>query len=193
MWLPPFYHQNLSMKFEASQLATRKRLSTVAAAVPQVATGNAQIDEFYARSVLSVVLSRLDNPSFASVPFYTLGSQNGVSTNWDVSFSSSLLSLMEPAAFKGMMKLYFEVGYFDHSYVFYNGQGGGAYAEGPFSGMEMVQRYMDIVGDRTLLSFDVGGGRTVLQRLIDMGEDMLAQWGRSRTDGLRDIGGGNGR
>ena len=59
--------------------------------------------------------------------------------------------------------------------------------------MEMVQRYMNIAGDRTLLSFDFGGGRTVLQRLIDMGEEMLAQWGRSRTDVLRDIGGGNGR
>merc|ERR1711969_537041 len=65
---PPFFVANLSARVEREQNATRARLAAVAAAIPTVASGNAQIDEFYARSVLSVVLCRLINPAFASVP-----------------------------------------------------------------------------------------------------------------------------
>ena len=65
---PPFFVANLSARVEREQNATRARLAAVAATIPTVATGNAKIDEFYARSVLSVVLCRLSNPAFASVP-----------------------------------------------------------------------------------------------------------------------------
>ena len=65
---PPFFVANLSARVEREQNATRARLAAVAATIPTVATGNAQGDEFYARSVLSVVLCRLSNPAFASVP-----------------------------------------------------------------------------------------------------------------------------
>eukprot|EP01047_Picozoa_sp_COSAG01_P082273 COSAG01_NODE_16732_length_1210_cov_1.494149_2_plen_87_part_00 len=86
------------------------------------------------------MLCRLTNPEFAVTPFYILGSQHGVSTNWDFSFAAGTLSWIDPRALEGMMRLFFTVGVQSHSYVFWDGTGGGSYAQGPFSGMEMVQR-----------------------------------------------------
>ena len=39
----------------------------------------------------------------------------------------------------------------------------GSYAQGPFSGMELVRRYMDTAGDQECLSWDTGDGVTILQ------------------------------
>ena len=38
-----------------------------------------------------------------------------------------------------------------------------SYAQRPFSGMELVRRYMDTAGDQECLSWDTGGGVTILQ------------------------------
>jgi hypothetical protein len=115
MWAAPFYAANLSTRVAAAQQATRARLAAIHGSVPWVATGNAQVDEFYSRSLLSVALSRLDNPTFVAVPFYLLGSQVGTATNWDFSFSAGVVAWMEPTALKGMMELFFGVGIADHS------------------------------------------------------------------------------
>eukprot|EP01043_Picozoa_sp_COSAG02_P123075 COSAG02_NODE_60028_length_272_cov_0.901734_1_plen_90_part_11 len=90
------------MRVEREQEATRALLKTVATAIPTVASGNPQLDEFYARSVLSVVLCRLNNPKFAAVPFYELGNSFGESNSWDLSFASGLISWMEPKALRKM-------------------------------------------------------------------------------------------
>ena len=115
MWVAPFYAANLSTRVAPAQQTTRARLEAVQASVPWVATGNAQVDEFYSRSLLSVAFSRLDNPAFAAVPFYSLGSQVGTATNWDFSFSAGVVAWMEATALKGMMELFFGVGIADHS------------------------------------------------------------------------------
>lgn len=71
------------------------------------------------------------------------------------------------------------------------GKGGGAYAQGPFCGMEMVQRYMDTLGDRDCLQWRIGD-RTLLQVLIETGLEMQQRW-RRESDGLLDIGAGTGK
>jgi hypothetical protein len=122
---PPFFVANLSARVEREQAATQARLAAVAAAIPTVATGNTKVDEFYARSVLSVLLCRMSSPEFAAVPFFELGNSYGESNSWDLSFAAGLISWMEPAALKKMMLLMFKAGILEHSYLSWNGGGGG--------------------------------------------------------------------
>ena len=105
---------------------------------------------------------------------------------------------MDPAGLESMIRLFFGIGILAHSYVSWDGKGGGAYAEGPFSGMEMIQRFMDNAGDRECLQwlitdFTTGKRRTMLQTLISVGVDMNATYGSIRQDGLFDIGAGTGK
>ena len=125
--------------------------------------------------------------------FYELGNSYGESNSWDLSFASGLLSWMEPTALKKMMLLMFKAGILDHSYLSWNGGGGGFYAQGPFSGMEMVMRYMDTAGDQDCLGWDTGGGVTILQKLIETGLEMNRTFAKGRSDGLLDVGAGTGK
>ena len=100
---------------------------------------------------------------------------------------------MEPTALKKMMLLMFKAGILDHSYLSWDGGGGGFYAQGPFSGMEMVMRYMDTAGDQDCLGWDTGGGVTILQKLIETGLEMNRTFAKGRSDGLLDVGAGTGK
>ena len=74
---------------------------------------------------------------------------------------------MDPAGLESMIRLFFGIGIFAHSYVNWDGKGGGAYAEGPFAGMEMVQRFMDNAGDRECLQWLITDLTTGKRRIID--------------------------
>jgi len=85
---PPRRLTDLDARIARGQKATEQRLAWVAEQLPRVRTASAALDEFYARSALTLLMCRLDRPNHVVRPFYELGRMSGQSVLWDLSFAS---------------------------------------------------------------------------------------------------------
>lgn len=189
--IPGFHAPDLRRRVESSISASLQQLEDASSALPQLHTANAALDEFYRRSILSVLFCRRDRENFCVRPFYELGFGRAAATAWDTSFSSGLLAQLDPSGLRGMVETFLRFGgALNSTYLLWNGQCSGWYAQSPFSLMRMLNDYIVHTGDPAVLDNRING-LTVLDYLKQAGQEFLTHY--ARPDGLIDIGAGTGK
>jgi hypothetical protein len=179
----------ITARVETSQSAARQRLAWAAQRMPRVETASAALDEFYARSILTVLMCRLDRSDYIVRPFYDLGRLDGSSVLWDLSFTSSAIALLEPDALRGMVRAHLKSGIFNATYMKWNGNGFAWYAQSPFALLRIVNDYLAQTGDVAWLD-ELVGTASLYEHLCQIGVELNRRY--ARPDGLLDFGGGTG-
>jgi hypothetical protein len=186
-----YYLGDVAARVEKGQLATRERMRWASEQMPAVTTANRQLDEFYRRSILTLLLCRLDRPDYIVRPFYEAGGRSAaVAYSWDMYFTSETLALLDPEGLKGMLLAFFRMGILKHAAIRWDGVGKHWYAEDPFAILRTIRDYLRQTGDTTLLDH-VEGGTTLLTQMKDAGKELNNRF--ARPDGLLDMGEGTGK
>jgi hypothetical protein len=193
---PPGYQvADLAQRIEHSKQATREELNWAAKQLPQFYSENKQIEEFYKRSILTVLNCRMNRTDGVSQPYYMSGPGSDGCWAWDTSFASEMLATMDPEGLKKTVCNFFRGGQcfrvtnfkwnqkFDSTW---NGKLGG-YIQNPFAMIQMVSDYIRLTGDKSFLDEKIDD-RTIFQYLKQAAISLRAQY--ARPDGLLDIGGG---
>jgi len=186
-----FYAPDLRERVRSTIASHLDELGSASSKLPQINTANASFDEFYKRSILSVLSCRRVRENFCVQPFYDLGFSRGAAVAWDTSFSSRLIAQLDPQGLRGMIEAFLRSGGALHStYLSWTGKSSGWYAQSPFALMRMVDDYMCLTGDLAVLDKQIAGA-SILDYLKQAGQEFLDHY--SRPDGLIDIGGGTGK
>ena len=186
-----YYVADLATRVERGQMATRERFRWASEQMPAVSTANRQLDEFYRRSILTLLLCRLERPDYIVEPFYEAGGRSaGVSYSWDIYFTSETMALLDPNGLKGMLLAFFRLGILKNAALKWDGTGKHWYAEDPFAILRALRDYMRQTGDLSVLDH-VEGGTTVLEQLKAAGMELNHRF--ARPDGLLDTGAGTGK
>jgi hypothetical protein len=189
---PSYYDDDVGRRYLAAVSAANARLDLVSQSVPRLNVSNAALAQYYARSVLSVVLCRLDSPAVYKQPFYALGSHGGMSVSWDLSFSSALIAHFDPAGLAIMVRAFFDVDIWNHCWIRVDGAAFGFYAQSPFAALKMLRDYVAATGDVSALGWEVGPtNETTLAQLVRVARLLNTTYARP-GDGLLDLGAGTG-
>jgi len=183
---PPRQIMGLAARIERGQQSIRDELAWAAGRLPQIHTGSKALDEFYQRSVLTLLMCRLNRPDYVVSPFYDFGQLGGRSVLWDLSFASPTIALLEPGALQGMVRTHLKAGIFNATYTNCKGVGGGWYAQDPFALLKIINDYLVQTGDTAWLD-ETNGQKSLYEQLGEVGEEFHRRYARS--DGLLDIGG----
>jgi hypothetical protein len=185
--VPAGHHAaDLAARVEKGQAAARQMLRWASERLPRIDTQNKSLDEFYRRSILSVLNCRWDRENFCSRPFYDFGQRAGLSVTWDISFSSEMLSVLDPEGLKEALYAHFRGGISNCTWLRWSGQGFGNYAQHPMAVVRILNDYIRQTGDATVLDH-VESGASVFQWLKRLANDMQNKY--ARPDGLLDYGG----
>lgn len=185
--VPPSYVvTDLAERIEKSQTAVRQLLQWACQRLPEVRTQNQALDEFYRRCILTVLHCRWDREGFCSRPFYDFGQCEGLSVVWDISFASEMLSILDPEGLKEALFAHFRYGIFNCTWLRWNGEGLGDYAQHPIAVMRVLNDYMRQTGDGAILDH-VEREATILEWMKRMANQLQEKY--ARPDGLLDYGG----
>ena len=182
---PPRQVMDLDVRVARAQAATREYFAWAAGRLPHVRTASKALDEFYARSALTLLMCRLERPDYMVNPFYDFGQLRGASVLWDLSFASSAIALLEPEALKGMVRAHLQSGIFTATYTGWKGTGSGWYAQSPFALLRIVNDYLARTGDTSWLDERIGQA-SLYEQLCEIGQELHRRYARS--DGLLDFG-----
>jgi hypothetical protein len=180
---------DIPLRMERADRALRDRLRWAARNLPQISTSDRQLNEFYNRSILSILDARWERENFVTRPFYALGAWTSI-VPWDLSFSSEMLAILDPEGLRAAIETYLRVGLLKGNYISWNGNAVHAYAQNPFAVMHILQDYLIQTGDMSFLDHPVEG-QTVFEWMKLAGRELMKQYGRG--DGLLDFGGSSDR
>jgi len=184
------YSSDLAARFASSRQTTLDLLHRAATQLPQIETGNPRLNEFYQRSILSLLQCRRERADSPIRPFYDIGFGDGNSVTWDVSFSTGLLTMFAPDEAKHMLSAFLSAGgVFNSTWLSAKGGGGGFYMQSPFALLDIAQRHMRQTGNRALLD-EKAGTKTVFEHFRDGAQTLLDSYVK---DGLIDAGEGTGK
>jgi hypothetical protein len=187
---PGVHSSDIAQRMERAERALRDRLRWAEEKLPRITTENREFDDFYRRSILSVLESRWDRENFVARPFYAVGTWV-FTIPWDTSYASEMLAILDPEGLKEAFLTYIRAGLLRSSYVPWNGKAGEYwYAQNPFAEMRILLDYLRQTGDMAFLDHQEEGA-TVFEWMKRMGRELVKRY--ARPDGLLDFGEGSGK
>jgi len=186
--LPP-HDAALPARLAQARAASTQRLARAFAQMPVVHSQHPRLEEFYQRSILTILDARWEHPDFFLHPFYAVGTWL-FTIAWDTSFCGSALALLDPEGLKTAILTYAEADMLVNSWLAWTGQHGRSfYVANTFSLQRLVQEFMNVTGSRALLDAPAGE-TTVLEALKRLARGIDERF--ARADGLLDFGAGTG-
>jgi len=176
---------SISTRIKRAQDKTKDLLKWASEKVPMIKTENRLIGDFYNRCLLSVLMSRFDHDDFVIKPFWAVGIWP-YTISWDNAFTSDVIAMLDPNSLKETLRINFEIGKMEKTYISWKGSALDMfYIAEPFSQQIMIQSYMNQTGDKSILSYPIGGP-TLYEWLKRWAYELHDKYGRK--DGLIDIG-----
>ncbi len=157
---PAISQSDIKQRMENADKKTRDMLSWAYTTLPQLSGTNKQLKEYYYRCVLSVLMSRYENPNYISEVFWAVGTWP-YTISWDNSYTSDLLAMLDPESLRGAILTNFEQVKLKRTYVGWNGAHWDIlYIQEPFALQVMIEAYIRHTGDYTLFD-ELASGKTV--------------------------------
>ena len=70
---PPIVQKDIAIRMKAADQVTREKLKWAYVNVPKLESSNEKLQEYYYRCLLSVMMSRYENPKYITNPFWAVG------------------------------------------------------------------------------------------------------------------------
>lgn len=159
---PEVYQANIKERMEQADKKTRDMLAWAYKQMPVLTSSNKQLQEYYYRCLLSVMMSRYENPNYITDVFWAVGTWP-YTISWDNSYASDVLAMLEPESLKGAILTDFEQVQLKKTYVGWNGAHWEIlYIQEPFALQIMIEAYLRHTNDYSIFD-EVAAGKTVWQ------------------------------
>jgi hypothetical protein len=157
---PEIYQSDINERMQRADKKTRDMLAWAYQRMPVLTSSNQQLQEYYYRCLLSVMMSRYENPNYITDVFWAVGTWP-YTISWDNSYSSDVLAILEAESLKGAILTDFEQVQMKRTYVGWNGaQWDMLYIQEPFALQTMIEAYLRHTGDYSIFD-EVAAGKTV--------------------------------
>jgi hypothetical protein len=187
---PSVYQPTLGERVKQADEDGETQIQQIAGRLPALQTSNRHLDQLYKRCISTLALSRWNREEFRNHPTWSVWGFMCM-TAWDFSFTGDSLCLLDPSGERQIIKDVLGIGQMKGSYIDLQEprlQTWILYIQDPFALRDLINSYIKITGDRSVLD-DNPGGHTVYEwmKLWAAKLDTFAQ----RPDGLIDMGYGN--
>jgi len=154
---PEVRQSDIKERMEAADKKTREMLVWAYNQLPQFSSENKQLEKYYYRSLLSVLMSRYENPNYISDVFWAVGTWP-FTISWDNSYASDVIAMLDPASLKGAILTDFEQVKLKRTYVSWNGAyWDNLYIQEPFALQIMIEAYLRHTSDYSLFEIEASG------------------------------------
>jgi hypothetical protein len=154
---PEISQSDIKERMIKADKKTREMLAWAYNKLPKFTSTNKQLEEYYYRCVLSVLMSRYENPNYITDIFWAVGTWP-FTISWDNSYSSDLLAMLEPESLKGAILTDFENVQMKRTYVGWNGaHWDNLYIQEPFALQIMIEAYIRHTGDYSIFDEEAAG------------------------------------
>lgn len=154
---PEVYQSDIRERMIRADKKTNEMLALAYNKLPKFNSSNKQLEEYYYRCVLSVLMSRYENPKYISDVFWAVGTWP-YTISWDTSYASDVIAMLDPESLKGAILTDFEHVKMKRTYVGWNGaQWDNLYIQEPFALQIMIEAYIRHTGDYSIFDEKAGG------------------------------------
>jgi len=154
---PEIVQTDISARMAKAEKTTRDKLAWAYNQLPKLSSTNKDLVEYYYRCMLSVMMSRYENPNYISDVFWAVGMWP-FTISWDTSYSADVIAMMDPKSLKGAIITDFEEVQMKKTYVGYNGAyWENLYIQEPFALQIMIEAYLRHTNDFSLFENEAAG------------------------------------
>lgn len=182
---PEIVQSDIKERIQRADKKTREMLAWAYQQMPVLSSSNKDLQEYYYRCLLSVMMSRYENPNYISDVFWAVGTWP-YTISWDNSYSSDVLAMLEPVSLKGAIMTDFEHVKMKRTYVAWNGaHWDNLYIQEPFALQTMISAYLRHTEDYSLFD-EVAAGKTVWEWMQAWVDELQENY--TNDLGLIDVG-----
>ena len=170
---PATTQSDIKERMQKAGKKTRDMLSWGYKKLPKFSSSNKQLEKYYYRCMLSVLMSRYENPSYISDVFWAVGTWP-YTISWDTSYASDLIAMLDPESLKNAILTDFEQVQLKKTYVGWNGAHWDIlYIQEPFALQIMIEAYIRHTGDHSIFDQKAAGVSVWewMQRWVDELQD----------------------
>ena len=154
---PEIHQSDIEARMTKADNKTREMLSWAYNKLPKLTSSNKQLELYYYRCMLSVLMSRYENPSYISDVFWAVGTWP-YTISWDTSYSSDLIAMLDAESLKNAILTDFEQVQLKKTYVGWNGAHWEIlYIQEPFALQIMIEAYIRHTGDYSIFDEKAAG------------------------------------
>jgi hypothetical protein len=147
---PEIVQTDILKRMEAADKKTREMLSWAYSKLPQLKSSNKQLEEYYYRCMLSVLMSRYENPNYISDVFWAVGTWP-YTISWDTSYASDVIAMLDSESLKQAILTDFKEVQLKRTYVGWNGaKWDNLYIQEPFALQIMIEAYIRHTNDYSI-------------------------------------------
>ncbi|MBK7709786.1 MAG: hypothetical protein IPJ37_01580 [Bacteroidales bacterium] len=182
---PEISQQDIALRMNKADQITRSKLKWAYDRLPKLESSDTKLQEYYYRCLLSVLMSRYENPNYITNPFWAVGYWP-FTISWDNSYSSDILAMLEPSSLKEAILTDFREVKMKRTYVSWKGAyWDNLYIQEPFALQIMIEAYLRHTGDYTIFA-DKAGDATVWEWMQRWVSELQTNY--TNKDGLIDVG-----
>lgn len=182
---PEIFQKDIRQRMEKSEQVTREKLKWAYNNTPKLESTNATLQEYYYRCLLSVLMSRYENPNYITNPFWAVGYWP-FTISWDNSYSADVLAMLDPAGLKEAILTDLREVKLKRTYVSWKGAyWDNLYIQEPFALQIMIEAYLRHTGDYTIFS-QKAGEATIWEWMQRWIKELQTNY--TNKEGLIDVG-----
>jgi hypothetical protein len=147
---PEIVQNDIEKRMEEADKITREKLAWAYNNLPKFSSTNKQLEKYYYRCMLTMLMSRYENPNYITEVFWAVGMWP-FTISWDTSYGSDIIAMLEAESLKAAILLDFEQVQMKKTYVSWNGAfWENLYIQEPFALQIMIEAYLRHTNDYSL-------------------------------------------
>jgi len=147
---PEIVQNDIKQRMEAAEETTREKIAWAYNRLPKFSSTNKQLEKYYYRCLLTMLMSRYENPNYISKVFWSVGMWP-FTISWDTSYASDIIAMLESESLKEAILTDFEHVKLKRTYVGWNGAyWDNLYIQEPFALQIMIEAYLRHTGDYSI-------------------------------------------
>jgi hypothetical protein len=182
---PEIVQKDIEQRMKQAEQITKDKLKWAYNTLPKLESSNKKVQEYYYRCMLSVLMSRYENPNYITNPFWAVGTWP-FTISWDNSYSSDILAMLDPKSLREAILTDLREVKMKKTYVSWKGAyWDNIYIQEPFALQIMIEAYLRFTNDYSLFN-EKAGDANVWQWMKRWVEELKNNY--TNKNGLIDIG-----
>ena len=182
---PAVFQSDIKERMERAEQFTRTKLAWAYDQLPVLTSQNKVLENYYYRCILSVLMSRYENPNYICSVFWAVGTWP-FTISWDNSYTADLIAMLDPESLREAILVDFENVRMKRTYVSWKGAfWDNLYIQEPFALQIMIEAYLRHTGDWGIFK-EEAAGKTVWEWMKEWMKELQSNYTNSL--GLIDVG-----